>query len=80
MAPARTSRSDFLAEFREACAARSMVPDEAQLCAARRLARLYDELVEFKHARRTKLRKILIHPPLPRGVYLWGGWAAARAC
>jgi cell division protein ZapE len=73
MPPATVHRSDFLAEFRAACAARSVVPDEAQLATARRLARLYDELVEFKHARRNKLRKILVHPPLPRGLYLWGG-------
>jgi cell division protein ZapE len=27
----------------------------------------------FARARRTKLRKLLVHPPIPRGVYLWGG-------
>ncbi len=53
--------------------ARHIVPDAAQAAAAERLQRLYDELVAFKHARRTKFRKLVVHPPLPRGVYLWGG-------
>ncbi|MBA3903651.1 MAG: cell division protein ZapE [Rhodocyclaceae bacterium] len=54
-------------------AARGIVPDEAQQAAAERLQRLYDELVAFKHQRRSKLRKLLVNPPLPRGTYLWGG-------
>jgi cell division protein ZapE len=54
-------------------AARGIMADEAQLAAAARLQKYYDELVAFKAARRTKLRKLLIHPALPRGVYFWGG-------
>ena len=57
------------AQFR----ARGIVPDDAQQDAADRLQCLYDELVAFKHQRRTRLRKLLVKPPLPRGVYLWGG-------
>ena len=52
---------------------RRIVPDAAQQAAAERLQRLYDELVAFKHKRRSKLRKLVINPPLPRGTYLWGG-------
>jgi cell division protein ZapE len=52
---------------------RNIVPDAAQQAAAERLQRLYDELVVFKHKRRTKLRKLIVKPPIPRGVYLWGG-------
>jgi cell division protein ZapE len=52
---------------------RNVTPDAAQQAAAERLQRLYDELVAFKHQRRNKLRKLVIHPPLPRGIYLWGG-------
>ncbi|OQY71397.1 MAG: cell division protein ZapE, partial [Rhodocyclaceae bacterium UTPRO2] len=52
---------------------RRIVPDDAQQAAAERLQRLYDELVAFKHKRRTKLRKLVVNPPLPRGTYLWGG-------
>jgi cell division protein ZapE len=63
----------FLGAFRRSVAARAMVLDEAQLAAARRLQALFDELMAFAHARRTRLRKLLIHPDIPRGVYLWGG-------
>ncbi|PWB40882.1 MAG: cell division protein ZapE [Rhodocyclales bacterium] len=52
---------------------RHIIPDAAQQAAAERLQRLYDELVVFKHKRRSKLRKLVINPPIPRGVYLWGG-------
>ena len=46
--------------------------DHAQLCALDRLQRLHDELVEFRRARMSLLRR-WFHPPVPpRGVYLWG--------
>jgi cell division protein ZapE len=57
------------AQFRS----RHIVPDAAQQVVAARLQRLYDELVAFKHKRRTRLRKLIINPTLPRGIYLWGG-------
>ena len=47
--------------------------DAAQKAAALRLQRFYDELLSFKAARRNGLRKLLIHPDLPRGVWFWGG-------
>jgi cell division protein ZapE len=47
--------------------------DAAQRAAVERLQRLYGELLSFKAQRRTKLRKLFIHPDLPRSVYLWGG-------
>lgn len=47
--------------------------DAAQRAAALRLQRFYDELLAFKAARRNGLRKLLVHPPLPRGVWFWGG-------
>ncbi|MFA6444935.1 MAG: cell division protein ZapE, partial [Sterolibacterium sp.] len=59
----------FLAE----CAARGFTPDAAQIAAAQRLQGLHDELVAFKHKRRTRLHKLLANPSVPRGVYLWGG-------
>lgn len=61
------------ANFRAALAHRHVVPDARQVEIAARLQQLFDALVAFKHARRTRLRKILVRPPLPRGVYLWGG-------
>lgn len=64
---------NFLGTFRRAFAARGLAPDNAQVAAARRLQTLYQQLMSFKHARRSKLRKLLIHPEIPRGIYLWGG-------
>jgi len=59
--------------FNAALAARGIVADPAQLDAAMRLQKFYDDLVAFKAARRTRLRKLLVHPELPRGVWFWGG-------
>ncbi|MDR1854637.1 MAG: AFG1 family ATPase [Azoarcus sp.] len=54
-------------------AARGYAADPAQRAAVERLQKLYAELLAFKSARRTKLRKMLIHPDEPRSVYFWGG-------
>ncbi len=66
-------RDALLYAFAAALTARGSAADAAQQAAARRLQTFYDELVAFKAARRTKLRKLLVHPELPRGVWLWGG-------
>lgn len=70
---ARISDQAVVANFRSALAKRQVMPDEQQVLVASRLQRLFDDLLAFKHARRTKLRKIFVRPPLPRGLYLWGG-------
>ena len=59
--------------FNAALALRGIVADPAQLIAARRLQKFYDELLALKAARRSKLRKLLVRPELPRGVWFWGG-------
>ncbi|MBK6636879.1 MAG: AFG1 family ATPase [Rhodocyclaceae bacterium] len=59
--------------FNAALRERGIVADHAQLAAAKRLQRFYDELIAFKAARRTALRKLLARPTLPRGVWFWGG-------
>ncbi|MDP2785082.1 MAG: cell division protein ZapE [Sulfurimicrobium sp.] len=59
--------------FDAALAARGIEADPAQLAAAMRLRRFHDDLLAFKAARRNKLRKLLLHPELPRGVWFWGG-------
>ena len=53
--------------------ARGYSSDPAQRAAASRLQKLYTELVAFKAARRTKLRKMFARPAMPRSVYFWGG-------
>jgi cell division protein ZapE len=59
--------------FHAALMARGSVADPDQLLAAMRLQQFYDQLIAFKAARRTKLRKLLVHPDLPKGVWFWGG-------
>ena len=54
-------------------AARGTTLDGHQSLALKRLQRLYDELVGFRNARASLLRRWLNPPVPPRGVYLWGG-------
>jgi cell division protein ZapE len=59
--------------FERALRERGIEADEAQQAAAVRLQAFYDELIAFKAARRSALRKLLVHPELPKGVWFWGG-------
>ena len=67
------SQRGMLAAFHAALERQGMTPDAAQLAAAHRLQILYDELLTFKSARGSRLRRLLAPPSLPRGVWLWGG-------
>lgn len=66
-------KDGMIRAFNDLLAARGITADEAQQAAAERLQAFYDALVSFKAARRTKLRKLLVHPELPKGVWFWGG-------
>ena len=59
--------------YRKALAERGYQPDAAQEAAVERLQRFYDEWVNFRKARSSRLKKLFKRPPVPRGVYLWGG-------
>ena len=37
------------------------------------MQQLYEEWTAYKARRSTALKRLVVHPPLPRGVYLWGG-------
>ncbi len=52
---------------------RGMVLDAAQVAALTRLQELFDELLVFKAARRSPLRRLIERPQPPRGLYFWGG-------
>jgi cell division protein ZapE len=54
-------------------AARGMSLDASQAAAFARLQRLATELESFRAARQSALKKLFSPPPVPRGVYLWGG-------
>lgn len=47
--------------------------DSAQEAAIIRLQAYYDDWLQFKAARSTRLKKLFGRPDVPRGVYLWGG-------
>ncbi|MFA7669173.1 MAG: cell division protein ZapE [Burkholderiaceae bacterium] len=59
--------------YRKALDERGYRPDTAQEAAVERLQRYYDEWVNFKKARSSRLKKLFKRPPVPKGVYLWGG-------
>lgn len=52
---------------------RGFALDWSQQAAADRLQRLEEDWTEYKSQRSNALKKLLVRPPVPRGVYLWGG-------
>lgn len=58
--------------YGEALRRRGFEPDDSQHAAVLRLQQLYAEWSDYKRQRSTALRRLVVHPPLPRGVYLWG--------
>jgi cell division protein ZapE len=63
----------FLTQLDDLLAARGYTLDHAQRAAADRLAQLDEEWRSYKSRRANAVAKLLVRPPLPRGVYLWGG-------
>ena len=63
----------FARALREAREARGYTLDASQQAAADRLQRLYDEWAGYKARRSNAVAKLLRRPPIPRGIYLWGG-------
>ena len=64
---------NVLEYYQHALAERGYQSDPAQLAAVERLQQSYDQWVAYRAKRSTKLTKLLRHPDIPRGVYLWGG-------
>jgi cell division protein ZapE len=59
--------------YAAALAARGYSSDEAQARGIDALARCEAEWVAYKSRRANAVTKLLVRPPIPRGVYLWGG-------
>ena len=59
--------------YRRTLERRGYVSDSAQMRAVERLQRLYEEWSDYKARRNSALRRLVVRPPLPHGVYLWGG-------
>jgi len=64
---------DVSAYYAQALRERGFVADEAQRAAVQRLQRYFDDWIEFKRQRSSRLKRLFLHPAVPRGVYLWGG-------
>ena len=62
-----------MALYQSALERRQFVADAAQLRAVERLQTLFEEWSGYKERRRNALLRMLVKPPLPHGVYLWGG-------
>jgi cell division protein ZapE len=67
------TRLDVVTLYRQQLTRRGFVSDAAQWRAVERLQRLYEEWIAYKARRNTTLKRFLVKPPLPKGVYLWGG-------
>ncbi len=61
------------ARYQAVLAERSLAPDPSQSAGLAALERCAADWAHYKAQRGGKLAKVFIHPPLPRGVYLWGG-------
>lgn len=59
--------------YQDALAKRGYSADRAQLAAVARLQQSFDEWQEYLAKRSNPIKRMLIKPEVPRGVYLWGG-------
>jgi cell division protein ZapE len=59
--------------YQQTLAERGFKADAAQLNAVAALQRCEDEWVAYKSRRGNAITKILVRPPIPRGVYMYGG-------
>lgn len=67
------SESGMMDAYQSTLSERGFQADPSQRAAAQRLQTLYSELLGFKVARRSLLRKVFSKPAAPRSVYFWGG-------
>ena len=58
--------------YEQSLAKRGFVSDPSQGRAVARLQRLFQEWTAYKAKRNNALKRLLVKPPPPRGVYLWG--------
>ena len=63
---------DVTSLYQEHLAKRGFISDPAQWRAVERLQRLYEEWSADKARRSNALKRLLVKPELPKGVYLWG--------
>lgn len=66
-------RVSILEAFKQQLAEQGHRADAIQLAAAARLEACAEEWADYKARRGGTLKKMVSKPPIPRGVYLWGG-------
>ncbi len=59
--------------YRRQLAKRGYREDDVQLHALAALSRCEREWTDYKARRGNALAKFIVRPPIPRGVYMWGG-------
>ena len=64
--------ADVVSYYEASLQRRGFVSDPAQWRAVERLQKLYEEWSAYKKRRSNALKRLLVKPPLPKGVYLWG--------
>ena len=64
--------SDVVTLYEQSLAKRGFVSDPSQRLAVERLQRLYEEWIAYKARRSNALKRLLVKPEPPKGVYLWG--------
>jgi cell division protein ZapE len=65
-------QQDVVSIYEASLAKRGFVSDPSQRRAVARLQRLYEEWSAYKARRSSALKRLLVKPPRPKGVYLWG--------
>ena len=70
--PAGGVRTGVRALYEQSLATRGFLADPSQQRAVERLQHLYEEWTAYKARRNSALKRLLVKPPLPKGVYLWG--------
>ena len=63
---------DVVSLYRQQLDRRGFVADSPQWRAVERLQQLFEEWSAYKARRSSALKRLIVKPPLPRGVYLWG--------
>ena len=63
---------DVVSLYEQSLDRRGFVADSSQWRAVERLQQLFEEWSAYKARRSSALKRLIVKPPLPRGVYLWG--------
>ena len=63
---------DVVSLYEQNLKKRGFVSDSSQWRAVERLQQLYGEWTAYKARRSNALKRLLVKPALPKGVYLWG--------